>query len=542
MRVKTALLRMEQHHGLVSVAANSFLKRKTGLIALFSCCLLTLASFTAYAEASLPKIFGNNMVLQRDQLVPIWGKAAPGEEVIIRFAKQEKRTKADSEGNWKISLDPLSTSPVAQELVITASNTIHLTNILVGEVWFCSGQSNMEYAAGKPFPGVWNPNASPTPTSESSPQPEPTMSAQAAKEMAEANYPNIRLFKVEKVIQPVDVISTGWNECHGEALERFSAVGYYFAKELYGKLGVPVGVIEAAWGGSRIEPWTPAEAYLGLKSFEKEEAQSPLEIDGVRPGRNFDAMVRPLAPFGLRGFLWYQGESNIIECNDGLRYADKMQALISGWRAVWNQQNLPFYYVQIAPYEYTRRKDKLTHTKEALPELWEAQARALQIPDTGMIPTTDLADNLRNIHPKNKREVGTRLANLALTMTYHQKGLTYSGPTFQKTEIKDNRIILHFNHVANGLKSRDGKPLTGFEIAGSEGNFIPAAATISDDTVIVSSPDVSAPIAARFAWSETSQPNLVNTEGWPAYPFQTNGPTWTPSPSTNSANGEPSAF
>jgi sialate O-acetylesterase len=171
----------------------------------------------------------------------------------------------------------------------------------------------MEYAAGKPFSGVWNPKASPTPSPASSPRPKAVITTQAAKEIAEANYPKIRLFKVEKVIRPTDVVSTGWNECRGEALERFSAVGYYFAKGIQSRLGPPVGVIQAAWGGSRIEPWTPAEVYQGLKSFAKDDAELPLRIDGVQLGRNFDATVRTLAPFALRGFLWYQGESDIID-------------------------------------------------------------------------------------------------------------------------------------------------------------------------------------------------------------------------------------
>jgi sialate O-acetylesterase len=224
-------------------------------------------------------------------------------------------------------------------------------------------------------------------------------------------------------------------------------------------------------------------------------------------------------------------------CNDGLRCADKMQALIQGWRGAWNEKLFPFYYVQIGPYEYTRRKDKLAHTKEALRELWEAQACALEVPNTGMIPTTDLVDNLHNIHPKNKREVGKRLANLALTMTYNQKGLTHAGPTFQKAETKDSDIILHFNNASDDLVSRDERPLTDFEIAGADGNLMPATATIAGDTVIVSGSDVSAPVAGPFAWGETSQPSLFNKEGWPAYPFRTNGPIWTPAPSIKPVTG-----
>jgi sialate O-acetylesterase len=223
--------------------------------------------------------------------------------------------------------------------------------------------------------------------------------------------------------------------------------------------------------------------------------------------------------------LWYQGESNIIACNDGLRYADKVEALITGWRTAWNRSDLPFYCVQLAPFLYSRRKDKLSHTEQALPELWEAQAASLAIPHTGLVPTTDLVDDVRNIHPGHKREVGTRLASLALARTYGRQGFADGAPMFDTIEMNGAAAIVRFRNVGAGLIARDGQPLTEFEVAGADGQFVPAQATIrNSNTVVVSSPQVSTPTVVRFAWRETAQPNLCNKAGWPAFPFRTNGP------------------
>ena len=487
---------------------------------LISFYVIAFGALTARADVSLPKILGDNMVLQRDKPVPVWGRATPGEEVTVRFAGEERRTKADLDGRWKVMLKPLKASATSQEMMVSAGNVIRLKNILVGEVWLCSGQSNMEYAVARPAAGA---------------APATQTDAALAEEIKAAAYPNIRLFRVEKMIQPPDVVSNGWSECSGDALAQFSAIGFFFAREIQRTLKVPVGVIQSAWGGSRIEPWTPAEAYAGLPAFAREAAQPPLVIDGVRPGQNYEGMVRPLVPFALRGVLWYQGESNIIATNDGLRYADKMLALIKGWRVAWNQHDLPFYYVQIAPYLYTRRKDKLAHTAEELPKLWEAQAAALSIPYTGMVPTTDLVDDLSDIHPGRKREVGRRLANLALVKTYGRKGLAYTGPKFERMEVRGSKAVVHFSNTGGGLTWRGGQPLTDFEIAGADGKFFPAEAVIRGNAVEVSSPQVSAPSAVRFAWRETAQPNLINREGLPAYPFRTDGPSWRGNFQINSA-------
>ena len=462
---------------------------------------------TAQAEVRLPKILGGNMVLQRNQPVPIWGDADPGEPVSVCFAGQEKQTVTDEQGHWMLSLDPMNASAEPREMVISGHNAICLENILVGEVWFCSGQSNMEMATGFKTAGA-------APAAQSDPA--------LAEALEGPEDVGIRLFRVEKKIQPPDVVSSGWELSQGEARTHFSAIGYLFALQLQKELGVPVGVIQSAWGGTRIEIWTPPDAYEPLPAFAEEVQHPPLNMDGMAPGRNYAAMVKPLIPFSVRGVLWYQGESNLIDCHDSARYPDKMKALIDSWRAEWKQADLPFLYVQIAPYLYSHRKDKLIHAVTELPLLWEAQVEALAIPDTGMVPTTDLVDNLRNIHPQQKRPIAERLANLALAEVYGKSASKFGAPRFEKMEIRDHDALIHFKSTAGGLKSCDGAPLTHFEIAGPDGRFVPVQATILTDNVIqVSSPEVENPTQVRFGWNEAAQPNLVDANGWPAFPFRT---------------------
>jgi sialate O-acetylesterase len=478
----------------------------------FLLCALALVA-ALRADVSLPRILGANMVLQRGVPVPIWGRAAPGETVTVRFAGQDKRIEADAGGHWQVTLDALPASADPREMTVAGANVIRLANILVGEVWLCSGQSNMEYATGAAKP--WAP-----PATASDPQ--------LAEELKTQVFPTLRLFLVEKQREPPDVVTTGWHEAAGDARAQFSAVGYCFARRLQQELNVPVGMIESAWGGSRIEEWTPAGAYAGLKTVFAGGGEASFETEAVWIGRNYEPMVQPLAPFALRGVLWYQGESNLIAYNDGLRYADKMRVLVDAWRAAWHQPDLPFYCVQIAPFLYSQRQDRLAHAPDELPKLWEAQAAALRIPHTGMVATTDLVDDVSNIHPGRKRIVAARLAALALSTTYGRKGLAWQGPSLARLEIRDAEAIVHFANADGGLASRDGSPLTDFEIAGADGRFVPAAAVIRGDTVVVSSPPVPAPVAVRFGWREDARPNLMNHAGLPAYPFRTDGPVWQP--------------
>jgi len=464
------------------------------------------------AEVTLPKIFGDRLVLQRDRPVPVWGRAAPGEKIAVRFAGEEKSATADPDGRWKILLDALPASAAPRDLVVAATNTLTLHDVLVGEVWLCSGQSNMEMATGVVTAGA---------------QPESAHDSAFAEEIKTAAYPAIRLFRVEKKRQPPDLVSDGWAECRGDALAHFSAAGFFFGRELHQQLGVPVGLIQSAWGGTRIEEWTPAHAYAQLEKILGADADRTFERDASLVSRNYDAMIQPLAPFALRGVLWYQGESQIIAYHDGLRYADKMNALVTSWRTAWHQPELPFYSVQLAPFLYTRRHDKLAHADDELPKLWEAQLRATAIPHTGLVPIADTVDDLANIHPGKKSVVGHRLAALALAQTYGREPRACTGPFFERLDIRGSTVIVHFTH-AEGLATRDTKPPTDFELAGSEGNFFAARAVIRGDTVELASPQVAAPATVRFAWHETAQPNLQNRAGWPAYPFRSDAPVWLP--------------
>jgi sialate O-acetylesterase len=336
--------------------------RKKNSLIILTCLITWLISFTnLFAEVTLPKIIGNNMVLQRNKPVTIWGYAAKGEKITVQFGKQVQNAVTDTSGHWKVLLDPIEASDKPSQMTITGDNTIILENILVGEVWLCSGQSNMEYPMKK-FPNYKNPVKGPD---------------LADEELKNAHNPNIRIFLVEKKLSTPDVTTKGWNEASDSALMRFSAIGYFFGKELYKELNVPIGIVSSSWGGSRIEPWTPAEAYVTSPVFKEEATAQPVTIDGSVVGKNYIRMILPLAPFAIRGFLWYQGESNCM-INETFRYTEKMQLLIESWRKVWGQNDLPFYYVEIAPYYYTHRKDKLPHTNETLAEFWEAQTKALE--------------------------------------------------------------------------------------------------------------------------------------------------------------------
>jgi sialate O-acetylesterase len=491
-----------------------------------TCIALFLTLVRGHCEVALPKIFGDNMVLQRNVPVPVWGTAGPGEDVSATFAGQTQKAKADTDGKWQLKLKPLTASAKEQDLVISGTgNTVTLHGVLVGEVWLCSGQSNMEMAvsigarAGSPI-------ASQT-------------DAQLAADVKGPPIDGIRLFRVEKVIQPPDVVTDGWTACGGDALGKFSVLGYLVARQLHDQLHVPIGMIESSWGGTRIEVWTPPKGYTQLMAFAKETAAATgtsggvLTMDGTVPGRNYDAMVRPLQPLAVRGVLWYQGESNVIECNDGLRYADKMEALIDSWRAAWKQPALPFIDVQVAPYAYTQRKDKLPHTVTNLAELWEAQERALSIPNTWMAPTSDLVDDLRQIHPQQKRPLAARLAMIALAKVYGLDEPATAAPSFGSAVIRGAKVLIHFREVGQGLKSHDAQGLNWFEIAGADGNYVPAAAKIvGPDEVEVWNTQVPLPKVVRFAWNEGAEPNLANSEGWPALPFRTDGPAWSPQQKT----------
>ena len=495
--------------------------------------LLSLLS-SSFADVRLPHVISANMVLQRDVAIPIWGWADPCETIKIKFDDYETQTKADTKGNWQVKL-PAKKAGGPFKMIIAGKNTIELPNILVGEVWLCSGQSNMVW-------GVLN-------------------VINSKKEIAEAGYPQIRLFSVPNVFagQPAADVDGAWAPCQSNTVAGFSAVAYFFGRELHKQLNVPIGLINASWNGSGIDAWTSADGFAAVSSLQNltkqiEEADreyrkiitgsinnvkfwvestqkaidnnSPLPSTlvlprhpladttyPVKPTVLFNAQIHPLASFAIRGAIWYQGESNVV---DGPLYTDKMKALITGWRKVWGQGDFPFYYVQIAPWTYTLYGlDPL-----AVPKLWEAQTAALAIANTGMVVTTDIGD-INNIHPFNKQAVGKRLALWALAKTYNRPNIVYSGPIYKSMSVEGNKIRIRFDYVGSGLVSRYGKALDWFEIAGTDKNFVKAKAIIDGDTIIVSSKDASNPVAVRFGWYETAQPNLINKEGLPASPFRT---------------------
>lgn len=458
----------------------------------------------AHANVRLPSIIGQDMVLQRNTPCPIWGWADPGEKVTVEFGHQRRTATAGPDGRWSVELRPMRASADPRTLTVRGKNTVSLGGILVGEVWLCSGQSNMEWSVRS--------------------------SDRAQEEMAAANYPRIRHIKIPhrpSTQEEEDVPSDGWKVCSPATVGDFTAVGYFFARNISKELDVPVGLIGCNWGGTRIEPWIPptgfqqvpalADITAKLPEFPTvtfgKDPQNPLRvvrnINFQTPLALWNGMVHPLVPFAIRGALWYQGESNNGE---GPLYYEKMKALIQGWRTVWGKPDMPFYFVQLAPFRYGG-------DPTALAGIWDAQRRALDIPHTGMAVITDIG-NVADIHPRNKQEVGRRLALWALEETYDRDVKEYSGPLFDHVSREGDRIRVYFKHTGSGLTTRDGKAPSHFEIAAKDGPFVPAQAVIEGRTVVLSSPQVKAPARVRFAWNQEAEPNFGNKEGLPASPFQ----------------------
>lgn len=455
---------------------------------------LTVSSF-AVAETKLPSIIGSNMVLQRGKTVPIWGWDEAGQEVKVSFNGQKALTKADAKGRWQVNLKAMKAGgPFTMEIVGTSE--IKLENVLIGEVWLCSGQSNMEWAVRS--------------------------SNNSKEEIAAADHPQIRHIKIphrpsDKPEQ--DVPSNGWQVCSPKTAGNFTAVGYFFGRRLQKELGVPVGLIGSNWGGTRIEPWTPPEGFKKVPALKASHAdkldtfptKNGNRINHQSPLALYNGMIHPLLPYEIKGAIWYQGESNNGE---GMLYYEKMKALILGWREVWKNPELPFYFVQLAPFTYGGGR------APALPFIWEAQAKTLELPNTGMAVTTDIS-NIRDIHPRNKQDVGTRLALWALAKNYGKEDLVYSGPLYKSMKVDGNKVLLSFDHVAEGLKTRDGKAPSHFTIAGADKQFVEATAKIDGSQIVVSADSVKNPVAVRFGWSQVAEPNLQNSAGLPASPFRT---------------------
>ena len=430
-----------------------------------------------------------------------------------------------------VKLAPMKADAKAAEMKISCpGGNRTITDILVGEVWLCSGQSNMAWTVGN--------------------------SAKGKEMVAAANNPSIRLLNIPRrpAGYPRHGFSATWQRCTPATVSTFSAVGYYFGLELFDALKVPVGLIESAWGGTRIEPWTPpagfamvpqTKTYLYQIAAANKEYQAQLKKclpymdkwlaqarEDLAAGKNikplepaypvhklnsrtmptglYNGMIAPLVPFAMRGAVWYQGESNLA---DGMNYFYKMDALIKGWRKLWNESDFPFYFVQIAPYRYGAAR--------SLPALWEGQYRAAErIKNCDLVFPGDVG-NIRDIHPRRKYPVGKRLALLALVNTYGKKIAGFKSPAFESLKVDGNKLVISFKNLETGLKTNDGKAPAEFMIAGKDEKYYPARAEIKGDTVVLSSDKVAAPVSAKYAWHNLAVPNLISSAGLPVLPFQT---------------------
>lgn len=481
----------------------SFCVKRIGFTILCFCVIST-----SFAQLKFAEIFSSNMVLQRDQPIVIWGKSKPNELLVANFANQQFKTKADSAGNWKIRFKPMKANANPQTLIVQGDSTIELKNILVGDVWLCSGQSNMEYPLDRKLKKYAAPKKGTDPSE--------------VELMDSFKSKNIRYLYVERILNKQPKLPTkGWVDASDTTVRYISAIGYFLAKEINATTGVPIGIISSSWGGTKIEEWTPDWAYEQSLMFKDSATNKNFKINGLHPGQKFNGMIQPLLPLAIKGVLWYQGENN-CNTNDYELYPAKFELFVTTWRKLFNNQKLTFYYVQIAPCLYTNRLRDNPRAKDefTLPHFWEAQTKGMSIANTGMVVTTDLVDNLNDIHPSYKWIVANRLALWAKSKTYNVKKVEYSGPVFQAMKIKNTIIELSFTH-ANGLKSSDGQSLKWFTIAGEDGIFVPATANIINNKIVVASNEIKNPKYVRFAWHEAAQPNLINAEGLPALPFRT---------------------
>jgi sialate O-acetylesterase len=485
--------------------------------------LICAAFLTARADVTLPAVLGDHMVIQRGLPVHIWGTAAEGESVSVEFRGNTRATTADPIGQWSVYLPPAEAGGPF-DLTVKGSNTIRLRDVVVGDVWVASGQSNMEFPLNKAL--------------------------HSTEEIAGANRPLIRLFHVKNTVghYPLDdVAAEPWTSCTPESAREFSAVAYFFGRHLQERLGVPIGLISTSWGGTPAEAWTSQRALSADASLmpvyaewarmnddaARHQLQRAKELDRWRgaverakaegkeppgfpwepnidnswmPSGLYNAMIAPLTHFPIRGAIWYQGESNASGERAPL-YAHLFETMIQDWRRAWGQGDFPFFFVQLANFKAPGAK---------WPELREAQRQTLALANTGMAVAIDIGTP-DDIHPKNKQDVGLRLALAARAVAYGEK-IEYSGPMFRQATTEGRALRVLFDHTGSGLVAKGGN-LLGFEIAGEDGKFVPADARIDGTTVVVSSGSVAQPAHVRFGWKDDPQCNLYNVESLPASPF-----------------------
>jgi sialate O-acetylesterase len=484
-----------------------------------------LCAVATRADVKLAALFSDNMVLQREKPLAVWGWADDGEKVAVKVGNSEAAVEAKG-GKWKVYL-PKMKAGGPYTLTVSGKNTLTRTNVLVGEVWLSSGQSNMEWRMAQTF------------------EPE--------KAIASSKNDRIRLFTVPKLKAdaPAEDVKAGWELCAPEAVKNFSAVAYYFGRDLQKELGVPIGLIHTSWGGSPAEVWTREEILAdnplykaeiidvfpeNKKSFDAEvekweKEKADLEKEGKKiargrpwgiwkPAELYNGMIAPLIPYAIRGAIWYQGESN---ASRAWQYRTLFPDMISNWRTDFGQGDFPFLLVQLAPWDRSKKREISEITKEPLESDWaelrEAQLLSTKVlPNVGMAVITDAGDK-DDIHPAKKEPAGARLALAARGIAYREK-VTYSGPLYSGLEIEGDKAIVSFDHVGRGLVAKDGE-LQGFAVAGSDRKFVWAKAAIKGDKVIVSSPEVPNPVAVRYGWADFPVVNLFNKDGLPASPFRT---------------------
>lgn len=499
----------------------------------FGIALLALACASATrpaaAEIALAPLFRDHAVLQCDQPLPVWGRADPGEKIAVTFRGETVHATTAKDGRWIVYLPPVAASGEPAELTVAGQTTVVVRDVVVGEVWLASGQSNMEWPVANAH--------------------------ESERQLAEADLPLVRQLKIERTSAgaPADTVATGgWQAASPRTVGGFSAVAFFFARELHRKLGVPIGIVNSTWGGTEIEAWmsdaSRASTTLGaaidarwqkalaewppervarypelLAAWQKADAharatktknplpwpQPPATPDSPRrPGGLFNGMIAPLQPAAIRGVIWYQGESNVARAGD---YPELFKTMIAAWRASWGDDRLPFYFVQLPNFAAGNR------TGRQWPRLREAQARALELPATGMAVTID-AGEADDLHPPRKLEVGRRLALIAKTQVYGVPG-DFSGPIFAGVERAGRALRVRFAHAEAGLVAHD-RPVQSLELAGADKVFHPATAAIDRGTLVVSSPQVPEPVAVRYAWTNAPAANLYNGAGLPAAPFR----------------------
>ncbi len=495
--------------------------------------LAGLAPSAARAEIHLPAIFGPHMVLQRDQKDRVWGSAEPGEKLVVAIAGQEKSTEAGADGKWSVALDPMPAGGPHSLTVSGKKDTVVFDDVLVGEVWLCSGQSNMELAVSQANDG--------------------DLEAQSA------NYPKIRLISVPKVgtQEPQSDFKGKWEVCTPESAKGFSAVGYFFGRQIHATIGVPVGLIDDSWGGSAAEAWVRRDRlaadpkYKGLLAeWEKFEADAPRlqeEFDrradarreaaakaraegrqpprtpegpqarlrgNSRPGNIYNGVLKPTIGYGIRGAIWYQGESN---AGRAYQYRDLFPLMIQSWRDEWGIGPFSFYWVQLADYQNETREP----VESAWAELREAQTMTMdRLKNTGQAVIVDLGE-AQDIHPRNKQDVALRLARWALARDYGVK-VPYQSPTYKSMAKQGDSVVLTFDNAENKLMTFDVPEVRGFAVAGADHKFVKATAkVVGKDKVEVRADGVADPLAVRYAWADNPVCNLYNSAGLPVTPFRT---------------------